>query len=429
MTTEIRLSTIVDNSPNLTQLRPRRPGRRRTLELFFEADGSRGYRVRAWGTALAEDGGGAYAGTLELSPNDVFASVHELRDAWARAFIGYRHPGSGRNGYSFAEQLDLSREEFKTPIDTAMRALAIAGHKLFTALFTAGDAGLRELGAAVTAALRCTTDQVISIHSDDLFIPWWMLYLPSDDTTVLDEESARCSYTEFLGYRHHIEHNFKRAPGWESGLLVTGRVRAGVHVDRNLDIQFPTAPTIEPIIRTFHTYADVSLRSERHDLALAMSAADFGDQILYFGCHGTAGGTATTPDAHIALTDGQAIRASDFRYWLGARQFATTPIVYINACQGGQMSSMFYTSFSRELLARGANCLVGPQIDIPPTFAQWFADEFLCRLFQFETKIGDVVKDLTRLLIDRYANPLGLVMSVYRGMDTRLVSPDPILPD
>ena len=85
------------------------------------------------------------------------------------------------------------------------------------------------------------------------------------------------------------------------------------------------------------------------------------------------------------------------------------------------MSSMFYDAFGLELLKGGANCVLGPQVDLPSPFAAEYAIALFSRFLNGE-RLGDVVQDIARqCLLDRH-NPLGLIVSMYRGLDTRLVA-------
>jgi hypothetical protein len=85
------------------------------------------------------------------------------------------------------------------------------------------------------------------------------------------------------------------------------------------------------------------------------------------------------------------------------------------------MSSRFYTAFGPPLLRKGANCILGPQIDVPAVFATEYAMRLFSDFLRPETRLGDVVQQLTRKFIDDYQNPLGLIFSLYRGLDSRLV--------
>jgi len=57
-------------------------------------------------------------------------------------------------------------------------------------------------------------------------------------------------------------------------------------------------------------------------------------------------------NAGIALTNGEPIFESDLENWLSRRTLPTRPVVFINACQGGQLSTIFYDSLAAKFLSK-----------------------------------------------------------------------------
>ena len=111
--------------------------------------------------------------------------------------------------------------------------------------------------------------------------------------------------------------------------------------------------------------------------------------------------------------------------WLPGRAFLSTrPVVFINACQGGKMSSLFFESLGTTMLAKGANCVIGPQIDMPVLFAAEYATRLFDGFLIPGQRLGEIVLELTREFATRYRNPLGLTYSLYRGVDVYLARDD-----
>ncbi len=222
-----------------------------------------------------------------------------------------------------------------------------------------------------------------------------------------------------------MEHNFKRTPLWEPGIALSGRVRAGLHIDRNLDTQFPSTPAVGPVVKIFEELSAVTVREDRQRLADDITTKKLEDHFLYFGCHAVVS-DHERPDqqSYLILTDRKPIYTSDFRYWLQDNPLLMRPMVFVNACQGGRMSSQFYTSFARILLRYGASCLIGPQIDIPPAFAAEFASSFVHEVLTPRRRVGDIVHGLARDFLLSKGNPLGLAMSLYRGLDSHFAAED-----
>jgi hypothetical protein len=418
MNGELPLTVTVDNSDGLRYTADDPRAYRRTIRLYIDPYGDYGYRVTALGDPFPEDGG-SHTGVLPSPLSDLHAAVETLRTTWVKRFLDYQDADDIRaQRHPFNDNVDLSGAS-REAHDTSLRLLARAGHTVFQLLFYEGDEGLADIGDRLAAALR-EQSHVVTVHSEDLFVPWPMLYVSPDPNTDLDLDDAKWSYRGFWGYRHLVEHSFKRIRGWSARLPIRGRVKVGLNVDRHLDEQYPNAPTVKPVIELLQGLADTIIRERRADLARAIKAPDFADQLIYFGCHGTVSGDPTRgiTQPGLLLTDREPIHTSDFQSWLRKRPLTHNPVVFVNACQGGQLSSMFFTAFGRIMLDRGANCMIGPQIDVPPAFAKEYACQFFAKMMEPGTRIGDVSHQVTRHFIDECANPLGLTYSLYRGLDS-----------
>jgi hypothetical protein len=162
--------------------------------------------------------------------------------------------------------------------------------------------------------------------------------------------------------------------------------------------------------------AALLVRRTKGEVTKAFTAG-LADRVVYFCCHGDAGDDAAKSSS-IKLEDGGLITVD----YLGQNLVNTldNPVVFMNSCQGGQVYSRFYRSFARWFLDRGANCVIGAQIDLPAVLAAWYAVHFFERFFSGDELVGRIVQDLARTLFLEHNNPLGLVYSVYRGIDTRL---------
>jgi hypothetical protein len=329
--------------------------------------------------------------------------------------------------FPFSENWDLSQDrDAAARLQAVARPLARAGYKLFRLLFYGGDARLKKIGDALTDALGEGT-HIISIQSDSLYAPWWMLYTPhAGQEDLSGDDDQPVSWEGFWGYSHIIEHNFENTGPWEPCIAVDQQgIIAGVNVDTKLDEQYPDTPCIAPIISLFKSIAGSTIvRKTKLNLDRDIRSPYYRDHVMYFGCHGTGVSDATGPaQPHLSLTDGEWIDRNDFKVWLDETPLRTNPIVFVNACQGGQMSSLFYTAFGIELIAGGVNCLIGPQIDIPPVVAYEYASAFFAQLAAVEddasgARVGDIFHRLVvEGLIER-KNPLGLIMSLYRGIDS-----------
>jgi hypothetical protein len=423
MNQPLELTVTVNNSDRSIAAMPEM--RFRTINVHFTwlpptqdcADGT--FQVLAYGSAIPDDGGGPRKGRTTYGRNQAYAAISQLRKVWQQRVIEYQVAGR----YPFSQEWDLSGPADERHLDVVGPDLARAGHGLFNFLFHTGDEGLHSIADLLEAAMR-SYDQLIEIHADELFAPWWMLYNPPDPNTDLLDRDPPWDLNGFWGFRHLIQHTVRRHPGWCPEIIASP---AGLPVGLNVDPRIDTDPRskgalyVAPLTEFFSARSRTVIRDRKHALAKAMRAADFPDKLIYFACHGHVSGDGTTAaQASLTLSDDDPITTTDFVQWLDNQPLFTNPVVFIGACQGGQMSSMFYHGFGVELLKAGANCLIGPQVDLPTPFARYYANALFTRFFA-GAWLGDAIRDLTRECALERRTPLGLIISLYRGLDTRLV--------
>lgn len=159
--------------------------------------------------------------------------------------------------------------------------------------------------------------------------------------------------------QHLLEHNFSRALNFDSRVTIAGTPHVGLNVDERVDSDHPPTPCVRPVIDFFSAQTETTVRRTKSALAQALSSKEFADDIVYFGCHGTVDGVGERP--YLVLGDGEKIYSSEVVAWLTDNLLVTRPVVFIGACQGGQLASTFYPSFGQHLLERGARYLIGPQ--------------------------------------------------------------------
>jgi hypothetical protein len=410
---------------------PRYPQvRNRTINLLFEEYGNR-ISLRAFGTAFPDDGGGGFQGWLTARPSEIRAAVQSLRDTWQHQVIE-RYEATPGLEYPYAQQWNLSGSTtHPTRWSDVGQRLAREGSNTFKMLFEIGDEGLREIGQQLGEALNRDA-QIITIHSEHLHVPWSMLYTPQAGSPSLEAPDAQWVTSGFWGYSHWVEQCLGRANGHDSRIHpAEGRLRTGMNVDPRLDTEFARLPPyknypcVAPMIEFFQRHSDVEIRETRPKMAASLGPGCQTEQIMYFGCHMKVSGTTQDADsaltpAQLVLSDDDPIRTADVVVWLGGRKFKPGPIVFANACQGGQLATQFYGSIGATLLDSGINCLIGPQIDLPPVFALEYATRFFEAFFERGVRVGDVTRDLARHFADKCENPLGIAISLFRGIDTHI---------
>lgn len=418
MTHDLHTAVTLDHTDELRMIKDRSYNRDRSIHVRFSRD-SDGYLLQAWGSAFPQDGAGGYQGRSAVPASTIEAGVSHLRSIWQEQVIEYTERHEHVTRFPFVDTWDLSNSGDRDLIDQVGLRLARAGYELFLLLFLNGDAGLKEIGDHLAQALR-DREQVITMESDELFVPWGMLYVPPNETATLWGPDANWAMQGFWGYRHLIEHTFSRVPGFDTRVSVTtNQAVVGLNIDEGVDDEHPPTPFIAPVLEFFTNRSQVAVRRSKDELAFALQDPQFSDHITYFGCHGKVGGS-TPGQSYLMLGDGEKIYSAEIIGWLSSRPLPSKPVVFVSACQGGQLSSLFYQAFGHHLLRHGARCLIGPQIDLPRAFAREYTTKLFSAFLQPRTKLGDVVRTLAREFADDYHNPLGLIFSLYRGIDVHL---------
>jgi hypothetical protein len=372
-------------------------------------------------------------GSGEVDISTIHGEVRELRNAWTDNVVDFRDDTSqsGSPRYPFLHEWNLSHDADRIFRDRVGRTPARVGANLFKLLFMSGDKDAKWIGSSLSDLLRGSDPCSLVIESDVLFVPWQMLYLPPEPNDNVDAESFICRKEGFLGYRHSVAHSFPKQPTRHGDLCSVGQPQVGLYADTTIDEGYydPKDKPVQAIAGCLRgNGAHVSERHSSALLAEALTDNMFNDELMVFCCHATVGetesGAASSDLPKFALTGGSKISTGFLTSWLRSRDRPLPdPIILFNACQGGQMRSIFYKSFSMPLIEHGASCLIGPQIDLPIPFAREFTTRFLERLLsnQAPIRVSEITRDLTRLFMDEYHNPLGLILSLYGEIATRLV--------
>lgn len=421
----LRTSVRIDHTNELRNVPDHSYNRERDIVIRFSRehpDRGGGYTAQAFGRVFPQDGGGIHQGRLLLGDDVIRGDISSLREVWQnRVLQRFELRESGRY-FPFVQDWDLSGSDDQAGIDAVWLELARAGHRLFRVLFENGDEGMDEITERLVAALR-EGGHVITIQSDDLLVPWPMLYTPPESGSLWGS-GAGYSPDCFWGLSHIIEHSFSRSYGYDSRILIApANAAVSLNVDPHVDEDYPETAFIAPVIDFFKdhslTKTRLVVRCSKDELATALQDPDFADHVMYFGCHAEvhAEGGGEAHQSYFTLGDKEKIYGTDFISWLPREPMPTRPFVFVGACQGGQLTSSSYPAFGHHLLQRGARCLLGPQIDLPRAFAREYSTRLFSALLEPGNRLGDLVLQLARDFARNHRNPLGLNFSLYRGID------------
>jgi hypothetical protein len=405
------------------------------IQIFTPGSSSNEFWLAANGPLFP--GHRTWTARLPLTAQQLFGHVQDCRRVWHDAVINCNvQLTKHRKGtsYPFGEHWDVA--DYPDCLVKAAPKLAVAGAQLFFSIFEAhGDPVLSRVAQHLRNASQ-RQPLVMTITSDVFFVPWALLYIHPSRRSPLHADGRNFEWEGFWGYRHIVEHNTEDLDfsTWFDSER-RARLQASLNFDDRIDAQ-SGAPCIAPqraffrSLRDRHNVAYVERRS-KVAFQRALMSRHFRDTIAYFYCHGTGGDSfdgSNMDQAHLTLSDGERITASNLRFWLNTRGLRSKPVVFINACQGGQMTTLFYKTVAAEFLRQQAAAVVGAQIDIPAIFAAEYARRFFQRLFRHRThkrlrgraherKLGFIMRTLAREFVHKHHNPLGFAYSLYHGID------------
>jgi CHAT domain len=369
---------------------------------------------------------------INLNLNGVFHLVQACRTAWEQAFESLKvmqpdATGAGQKPYRPYENA------WDKPVDQkAFRELAgklaVAGEQLFSSIFERNRGTRLDDVAARLRQLARSGKCTLPVHAADFHIPWRMLYTHPDATEALAEDGRNFSPAGFWGYEHVIEQFTKDYNIKDHVLARKGKLGIGAALHERIDADFKIEciKCHRDFIQTSMDQLVYAEWTKKAELMKALAAKSFDHPVLYFLCHAEGAGTPDAPALELPfleLVDGK-ITAVEIRTSLHNRFEPNPPLIFINACRGGQLGTLVTHNFTfaTELLEQGAVCVVGPQIEVPAVFAGEFGQRFF-KQFIAQTdpppQVGNILRDLTREMW-RHHNPFGLVYSLYAGCDCHI---------
>jgi hypothetical protein len=376
---------------------------------------------------LVKNTGLSLSGITRRHESELLGAVEECRKEWKEAVVDLVGLVT-RGDKSEAEQRFQKDWDFRGEPDllTSLGArLALAGEKLFASIFQVDcDDGLHRVAAKLRVLL--TKPRHLAVTSRSLFIPWGMLYTHPIEGKELEPDGANWDKRGFWGYQHIIQHS-PDTFDLESEIRpdAAGKVALSINFDDRLSVALKL-PSIKDHIDFVSTLGGTACihRTTKNQLATVfIEQRATLERILYFYCHGhgsNVGGAVSSISPHLKLKDGN-VSASDFQTWAAKSnepKLPTRPLVIVNACQGGQMTTQFYESFASELLRQGAVGLIGAQIDVPAVFASAYGRLLLEDFFSRDkdnNRLGPLLRSVNQRMWKQHNNPLGLVYSLYRG--------------
>lgn len=371
---------------------------------------------------------GRYRGKLNLTEGKLLGLVESCRREWRNTIVDHAEVIKDKDGgrkqiHPFQDNWNLANIDVRL-YNKMMATLAIAGTKLFQGIFYAGDDDLKNIGKVLENASG-SRELVLAMTSENFFAPWRMMYVHPKGKLKVD--GSNWEIDGFWGYRHIIEHNTKRL---SISNAIKGSNSKKFKISFNVDERIDTTLSVTSVADQFNLLKTLPLkttkRTSKAQLAESLQLNPDKDEIIYFFCHGSGSDSisgVSTDSVQLVLSDGAAITPEDIAFWRDNEPLLRNPVVFINACQGGQIGSFFYRGFVQEFLSRKAGCVIGPQIDIPAVFASELASRIFSQWLkktQKKVRLGPLLKKITQKLYTENKNPLAMTYSLFRGADLHI---------
>jgi hypothetical protein len=306
---------------------------------------------------------------------------------------------------SVNEELELSEAESQEAAHKCMSRAATAGWKLYKSF--SQDPVFDE---ALTLIDKLPDGSRISVTTDGAVFPWELLY----PLHYIDGWPAKNYQPDrFWGRRFLIE-----------SLLITrsederlppvrqqsGKLHVSMGLNGDIDGEWKDRPLLP--VQLQKDYFELSLKDrggyfDRYDDILKyMLREPQPSSLIYFFCHGAAD--------QLQLDKS---KPGFTAYHVEGPNYPGWPIVFVNACEAGNISPLSFLSFRKEFRKRRAAGLIAPSFPIPTLFAAVFAKAFIARYADHQP-IGQVLLELRREVLAKH-NPLGLWYSLQCPLDVK----------
>lgn len=265
---------------------------------------------------------------------------------------------------------------------------------------------------------------VISVQTDNTFLPWEFLYPEHRTANMSDEEKLAKALAPqaFWGARFAIETE-KRGIGSLTRLR-NEHVRAPPKVTVNLNplINIKGAMADRQPLAIQRAWARQlaqrgqldGIQDTCKDVRPVVQWAVKESTLIYVYCHGSAPDAFSGTDESLVLDAKCSLEPRDLRE---GPVYRGAPIVFLNSCKGGVSSPLRFSGFLKEFRARGALGLIATSFSIPIAFGASFGQEVVdCYLNRKGSLAIEMLTLRRRHLVER-GNPVPLFYTLQCHLD------------
>lgn len=359
--------------------------------------------------------GGAWEVTWNIKaerrkPQKATLSLAQLDDAYDKGFLADLRDVARKTAWNTVnEDFVLPDEEKIVLARNCLRRTMNAGSRLHE-MFCA-DPIFKEL---MTKIDQLPEGSRIAFHIEKSVVPWELVYplyydYKSSQVDVPLDSAKGEDPKRFWGARFHIESLLIDA---DEKVLADGRQLGKLQVSTGLSpaidkkwIEKETPPG--PVERQ-RKFFQASFEGRWDNVENSTQVADLLKKadpasMIYFYCHGS----SSELDFGDGKIDSHSVNPDvNYPHW---------PIIFINACDAGNISPLSFVSFRTKFGDKKAAGIIAPSFPIPILFAAYFAKAVLTK-YNERKPIGEIIFGLRRALLDQN-NPLGLWYSIQCPLD------------
>ena len=302
-----------------------------------------------------------------------------------------------------------------TAYEGALRELARQGYYVFDSLF-ASDADKN----VIRAALGQSVGKCVQIVSDNLFVPWDLLYDgPLGAATTIDG---------YWGTKYSISRIIlqDKRPGEHASRYIETPPKVGlVTSDRLPYVLTHEIPALEKL-KSRQKIALTQLQElteTSHEDALLELGRFLGQgwDILHFACHAY----EQTPieRSYLFITKDFRVSMIDFR--VSKFELSQHPFVILNACRTSVVNPRYTSSWVRRLWEHGARGVLATDFKVPDDFAATFSAALYAELLK-GVSIGKALLNCRRHFWKKESNPLGLAYALYSSPSIKVTKPQKV---
>lgn len=298
------------------------------------------------------------------------------------------------------------------PNQITLENLAEVGHYAFRRLFFHSDAF-----DAITTLTNSNSNLTIQVATEDFFLPWELIYPFSP---------CNPSYECFWGMNHVISRTITQCN--YSGAFVSPKIS----INSIPKLGVITYGGLEGVIQEEIPYFRSLEGSQQIQLFILqpLDKSRRRDEIQKFK-----GFLKNEFDiAHLACHASYDLNSPNQSYILISEEFLITlrdmdsyemvvngnPLVIINACDTGNVNTLYTSNFAAAFLRYGARGVIATECAVPDNFASCFSQRLYADLLTGET-LGDSILATRQYFWENHENPSGLLYSMYAHPSIQLV--------